>query len=172
MGLFSQSSHHEIEALQEGIRRSFERLERLESAPTPVLPTGAILEAAGPLLDALRERLALLETLPPVVEALEQKIKEFTFAIAEGIERVDRAERRIHATIKRARKELADSGVESPGLEAENHELSPIDGSGGPGVGVQPLRAGVERVEEASSVEGVSVAELRSVNSRRLRLYE
>jgi len=58
------------------------------------------------------------------------ELKDFTLAIDHGISHVKRAQRRINATITRARKELSDLGVESPGLDAEFEELREGDGDG------------------------------------------
>lgn len=52
-------------------------------------------------------------------------------AVAEGIKHVERAENRIRATVRRAREELEEGGVRSPGLEAEARELSLFDGARG-----------------------------------------
>ncbi|MEE8139189.1 MAG: hypothetical protein V3T81_10035, partial [Thermoanaerobaculia bacterium] len=91
--------------------------------------------------------------------ATDQRLKDVTFAVAEGIERVDRAERRIHATIKRARKELAESGFESPGLESEAAELQLVDGKGSDPVEVSTVPEAVE----SSSIKGVPAETLRRV---------
>lgn len=172
MGFFGLATQAENEALRVELGRTSGRLDRLESAPVPIPSANDIVGAVGPILDALRERLALLEPLPHDFKAIEQTLKEMTFAVSEGIERVDRAERRIKQTIKRARKELAEHGFQSPGLEAESAEIQSVDGGGGETHGVHTLQEGVATGDEASSVAGVSVAELRSVNSKRLRLYQ
>lgn len=75
---------------------------------------------------------------------LQVRINELTMAVAEGIQHVDRAERRVKATVARARRQLEDSGLESPGLEAEWAELRERDGDGGEERGVQPVREAVE----------------------------
>jgi len=68
---------------------------------------------------------------------------ELTHGVAEGISRVERAEARIRATVRRARQELEDNGTFSPALDAEAAELRIIDGGGGEGTPVQPLPANV-----------------------------
>ena len=69
-----------------------------------------------------------------------ERIDRLTLALAEGIEKVERKERRIDAVIGRARKELKDNGLESPALEAEVHELRLLDGTGSKENGLPPVR--------------------------------
>jgi len=98
------------------------------------------------------------------LEDLEMKMKNLTIATAEGIERVERYERRINATVQRARKELASQGLESSSLEAENTELRIVDGGRSEESEVSTLPAGVEPpIEAPSSVKGVSAATLARV---------
>jgi len=75
---------------------------------------------------------------------LVERIDRLTLALAEGIEKVERKERRIDAVIGRARKELKDSGLESPALEAEAHELRIVHGTGSEESGMPPVREEVE----------------------------
>jgi len=82
-------------------------------------------------------------------------------AVAEGIEHVERVENRIRGTIKRARKELHEGGVESPGLAAEVAGLSLVDGERGDTEAMPVVPAGV--VEPQSSVPGVTPEQLRRV---------
>lgn len=56
---------------------------------------------------------------------------DIEIAVAEGIKHVERAENRIKSTVRRAKQQLAEHGLESPGLEAESAELRVIDGGGG-----------------------------------------
>jgi len=62
---------------------------------------------------------------------LERRVEELIFAVSEGISKVERAEARIRATVRRARAELEDNGTYSPALDAEAAELRVIDGGGG-----------------------------------------
>lgn len=57
-------------------------------------------------------------------------------AVDEGIRDVKRRENRVRATVRRAREELEDGGLKSPGLDAEALELFGSDGAGGEGGGV------------------------------------
>ena len=139
----------------------FARLERLESAPAPELPPTTTNPATIEHLETLQAgadsaRLDLVE--------LERRVKEYAIALSEGIERTDRAERRIKATVARARKELKDRGYEDPGLEAEAHELRIVDGGGSKDGGVPAVPAEVADPTDApSSVAGVSAAALQRV---------
>jgi len=92
---------------------------------------------------------------------LEAEFANVKAAVAEGIEHVERVENRIRGTIKRARKELRDGGLESPGLEAEVGSLSLVDGEGGGTPSMPVLSQPVEPAR--SSVPGVSPEQLRSV---------
>jgi len=53
---------------------------------------------------------------------------DINLAVAEGIKNVERAENRIRATVRRAREQLSEHGLESPGLEAEYRDLQVVDG--------------------------------------------
>jgi len=144
----NRDTRRALDALREQLGGYLTRLERVESAPTPgdrVTNLEGITLAHGTLLDDVH-----------------QKIKELTFAVSEGIERTDRAERRIRNAIQRARKELSARGFEDPGLEAEAAELRLVDGDGGGEGGVPAVPTEVAEVEpEASSIKGVSAAQLR-----------
>jgi len=137
------------------------RLEALETRPTPPpppIPTEAI---ATELEARLEIRLA------PLAAALldvEKRLRDTNVAVAEGIERTERTERRIASTVARARKELRESGYDHPGVEAEDHELRKVDGGGGENGGVQPVPRAVEAdPDEPSSIRGVPASTLRRV---------
>ena len=137
-----------IERVQEQLASILARLDALESAPR--LPLHA--ELFDPRLDALETGF----------DRITSDFKATNFAVSEGIERTDRSERRIHATIKRARKELGKLGYEDPGLEAEAHELRLIDGDGGDDGGVPAVPGEVAEVASApSSIPGVTADILR-----------
>ena len=137
------------------------RLEALESAPAPPpppFPTEAIL---------IEMRAHVEERLAPLSAAfteLEKRLRDTNVAVAEGIERVDRTERRIASTVARARKELRESDFDHPGLEAEDAELRKVDGDGGHGTEVLNLPGAVEADPNApSSIRGVPASTLRRV---------
>jgi len=144
----NRDTRRALETLREQLGGYLARLERLESAPTP------------------GDRVTNLEELGVAQDShlsdLQTKIKELTFAVSEGIERTDRAERRVRGVIQRARKELGKLGYEDPGLEAENHELRVVDGDGGGDRGVPAVSEEVARVEATpSSIRGVTADQLR-----------
>jgi len=58
------------------------------------------------------------------------EIESLRFAIAEGIERTDRAEKRVQKTVASARRLLRENGLEHAPLEAEAAELHERDGAG------------------------------------------
>jgi len=137
-----------LDALREQLDGITSRLERVESAPT----------AADRVLNLEELGVAQDATL----DDLHTKIKDLTFAVSEGIERTDRAERRVRGVIQRARKELGARGYEDPGLEAEAYELRAVDGDGGKGEEVPAVPKEVATVGgAASSIKGVSAEILR-----------
>jgi len=137
-----------LDALREQLEGILARLDRVESAPTP---TDRVLnlEELGVAQDAHLDQLTT-------------QIKDLTFAVSEGIERTDRAERRVRGVIQRARKELGARGYEDPGLEAEAYELRAVDGDGSKDGGLPVVPEEVAEVEPApSSIRGVSAEQLR-----------
>ncbi len=147
-GFGSRSSTNAIDGVQEQLASILARLDALESAPR--LPLHA--ELFDPRLDALETGF----------DRITSDFKATNFAVSEGIERTDRSERRIHATIKRARKELGKLGYEDPGLEAEAHELQLIDGGGGDGGRLPEVPEDVAPgTQEPSSIPGVTADQLR-----------
>jgi len=74
------------------------------------------------------------------LEHIQQELESTRQAVAEGISLVTRTDNRIKATLARAKKEFAKHGFESPGLDAEDHELRLIDGEGGEERWVPPVR--------------------------------
>jgi hypothetical protein len=77
-------------------------------------------------------------------DALNDRVNAITLAVAEGIQHVDRAEKRIRATVQRAQRELRESGEFHPGVEAEASQLRLVYGDGGDEGGMPPVRADVE----------------------------
>lgn len=165
MRFFVFSRKETEQARQEAILSIYTRLEELESAPSPedhqpyIDRLDAILENHTGRLASQRETLdglhnnflGLLTRMVDaegILEGLRREIKDQTHAISEGIERTARAERRVAATVSRARKELEGRGFTDPGLDAEDKELRVVDGAGGAPVGLQAMPEAVE----ASSV--------------------
>lgn len=126
-----------LEALLDRVQRD---IKARQSAPTGAPELDAI---AATVDRFTTEAAAESRSHADALEDLDRRIVTLTLATAEGIERVDRAERRIRSTVQRARKELAGFGYESPGLEAEATELRLVDDGGSGDDGVQPLRPDV-----------------------------
>ena len=150
-----------IEALARELQGTCARLERLETAPSPELDLKA-LEGRRVLdhrelsakIEAVEVRLKMLDD---ALEGLDGRLRTMTHAVAEGIERTDRAERRIKATVRRARAEFAEFDVEHAGLEAEAGELRLIDAGGSDGRRVPTVREEVEEAPEPpTSIETIA----------------
>ena len=95
--------------------------------------------------------------LDDALEGLDGRLRTMTHAVAEGIERTDRAERRIKATVRRARAEFAEYDVEHAGLEAEAGELRLLDAGGSDGRRVPTVREEVEEAPEPpTSIETIA----------------
>jgi len=107
---------------------------------------------------------ALRKDVASDIEELAGRMKNLTHAVAEGIERVDRSERRVSATIARAQTKLAASGYEDPGVEAEIEGLRLLDGDG-IGTGELPtVQSSLDNPgDEPSSIPGISVGQLQRV---------
>ncbi len=123
-----------LDRVQEGI-------EALKSRPSPTPEPDSRIDG---LVTGLQEASDALRSYADGLEDLDRRMVAITLATAEGIERVERAERRIRSTVKRARKELAEQGFESPALEAEDAELRLVDGDGSEADRVPALRDDVE----------------------------
>jgi len=144
------------------------RIERLESPPPTTHTPQQIEELRAALLPLFQAEIASVEArmdgCETGLEDVETKMKNLTIATAEGIERVERYERRINATVQRARKQLSEQGLESSGLEAEAADLRIVDGGRSDESEVSALPTGLEPPSErASSVKGVPAATLARV---------
>jgi len=150
------------EARERQLHEILERLDRLETDPIPPKMPEAMQQIIVGLGSDWQKTSKQITDLLEDVDALAQAHKDIVIAVAEGIERVDRSERRIQGTIKRAQKKLADHGFVDEGLDAEVDQLQLIDGDRGKEPGVQPVRDEVASVKETpSSIEGVTLEQLR-----------
>ena len=145
-----------------------DRVERLETAPVPDLPPAidarlaALSRRDGELQSEFAQWSRDLSELIEHVDGQDGWRKEIVIAVSEGIERTDRAERRIKATVQRARKQLETLGYVDDPLEAEAVELRLLDGDGSEKSGVPPVSPEVADVEEtSSSIRGVPAETLR-----------
>jgi len=109
---------------------------------------------------------------PPQYDDTELRtlIQTLSAAVAEGIQNVDRNNRRIEAVVRRARKELAESGLEHGGLEAEVGELHALDGEGSQDGWLPQVPESVDvgaSDNAPSGVPGFSVTQLAEFRARR-----
>lgn len=138
------------------------RVEQLESAGEPSQRVEMALEKIALTAETLSGLTARFDHLEQDVDLIHDERKDLVIAISEGIERTDRAERRIKNTIRRARKELESRGYTDPGLEAEAYEFRDVDGDGSKNGGLQPLPTAVDPAPQESSIPGVPLETLRS----------
>lgn len=110
-------------------------------------------------IQVLQERL-LVHT--GEISQLHVDYERLKIAVSEGIEHEERREKRINATVRRAQKKLADSGLIDPALESEIEPLLEVDGEGSGESGLHALPDDVaEDVgSHPSSVEGVTREQL------------
>lgn len=156
--VFAEARLGRLEALLDEVQSDIRELER---RPTPDDDTGALRDSIQNLVESHHDQ---DERVRKLDEYVLQRLDTLTLAMAEGIERVTRSERRVNATVSRARKELATHGYESPGLEAEAAELQPIDGEGGGEGGVPAVPADVvEPLEQPRGIPGTVSQKLLKV---------
>ena len=93
------------------------------------------------------------------VAACHIEIDRLTIGVSEGIQAIERHRKRVSGVVTRARKELADHGLESPQLEVEFGDLRAVDGGGGEVAAMPPMRNEMGPVA-ASSIPGVSPQQL------------
>lgn len=131
-----------------------------------ILASGALVSATlWYLARSLPENTAIPEPyddaeIRQILDQMGQRIVETRAAVAEGIERVDRTERRIKATVRRALSESEDGGTAA--LEAEARELFAGDGAGGGNSGVQLMPESLAE-DPPSSIPGVPASYLARV---------
>ena len=145
-----------------------DRVERLETAPVPDLPPqleatlAQLSKRDGELHDDIVARDLDWLALSDHMDDVDGWRKEIVIAVSEGIERTDRAERRIKASVQRAQKKLESLGYVDDGIEAEVAELRLIDGDRSEKGGVPTVSTPVENVApEGSSVRGVPLETLK-----------
>ena len=69
-----------------------------------------------------------LEPVWKAIQELQTAHGQIVVAVAQGIEHVDRSERRVRAAVKRAKKRFDDAGFADEGLDAEEEQLYLLDG--------------------------------------------
>lgn len=88
----------------------------------------------------------VLEELGSLRADYEEFRSDIITAVDEGIRDVKRRENRIRATVRRAREELEEGGIRSPGLEAEARDLLEEHGTRGDEGGMHPVQPHVANV--------------------------
>jgi hypothetical protein len=141
----------------------------------------ARVEALDKALGRVEKALEAIQTAIPqpyddraVMKALDdqdERMDALRLAVAEGIERVDRSERRIAQVVRRARERYEGD----PGVEAEHAELEQagqlrfFDGEGSRGGGMQPMPAPMagRRLDLTPFPGRISEAEIEAIIQRR-----
>ena len=100
------------------------------------------------------------------LNVMEAKLEDLVLAVSEGVNNVQRSERRVRAVVRSARRELADAGFEHTGLEAENSELRDINGDDSEAERVPEVPASVAQPQH-SIIPGVTVSQMRLARARR-----
>lgn len=116
----------------------FEGLETALRQPSEEVPDLA------PVNERLDAYAAAINSHVDEFQAIRSALNDQTVAIAEGIERVDRSERRVRAAVARAKKRLDEAGYADEGVEAEIEGLRAVDGGLSEG---QPMPAVHESVD-------------------------
>jgi septation ring formation regulator EzrA len=131
--MFNKRLTERVQALESDLGRIREDLRRLETAISQPIE---------------------LDSVTREIEAIDERLQDMTLAIAEGIERVDRSERRVRQVVSRAKKQLEDFGIDDPGLSAEAEQLRLDYGVGGEQAGVQQLPAPVAHRVDVTGIPG------------------
>jgi len=130
------STKRRVEALERVLGRIKGRIRALETAPAQGFDDSAIRDSLTHLQD---------------------RMDQLQLAVSEGIERVDRSERRVRAVVQRAKARMDEAGFGDEALDAEAEQLSLIDGGGSARGGVSPVREGVadDRPAPAINLRGI-----------------
>lgn len=90
---------------------------------------------------------------------IDSQMADLLQAVAQGIQHVERSERRVKSTLQRTRQKLRENGMEDAAVEAEFSELRDVDGGGSE---PEPMPAVSTEMGNGaySSVEGVTSEQL------------
>jgi len=78
------------------------------------------------------------------LRTLDSRVDSCVKAVAEGIDHVDRNEKRVRGILTGARNRFATAGYQDPGVEAEVESLPPVDDAPSPEEQVPAVSEGVE----------------------------
>jgi len=140
-------------AQKRDLSRALSRVETLEEALKSL--SGLATELAR-VTSALARVEGLQGNLADRLDEMVGWKKEISLAVAEGIEKVDRAERRVKATVQRARQEFKKRGFESPALDAEADDLREVHAGGSQPSRVPEVPAPVAGLRKTLRKLGVS----------------
>ena len=73
------------------------------------------------------------------IDGLDKAVQELYQAVADGIDHVDRNEKRVRGIVTGAKRRFAAEGYEDPGVDAEADSLPRDDAAGGGGEGMPPM---------------------------------
>jgi len=134
------------------------RLDALETAPLPA----NIANALGSLHDQIVALRASSDDSKQQLMLLEARMADLTIGVAEGIKNYERSERRVQATVKRAKAKFAERGFESEGLNAEADDLHEFNGARGEEPRVPAVREEMEEpIGAIATVRGIPLSLLR-----------
>ena len=102
------------------------------------------------------------------LQGLAYRQEQLTLAVSDGIDRVDRAEKRVQKTIQNARRLVRESGLEHPALEAEYEEIREDDGGGSEPAALQLLPPSVEEDTRQTGIPGITHADLARLHEEAL----
>lgn len=157
--LFGRERDARLLALTEGLQRNAEVsgriLELLDSAKEAAETGDLKVDRVEGLSEILRQHEA-------DIRLLREEYSNLRAAVADGIEHEERREKRIKATVARARKQLEEFNLGDPALEAEAAHLRPEDADGSGEGEVPPLSEDLVEFDEdaASSVPGVTQGQM------------
>jgi len=97
----------------------------------------------------------MLLDLARSIDRNEGRIESLTLAVSDGIQRSDRAEKRIQKTVASAKRKLDAGGVEHAGLDAEFEALPQADGDPRPPDQLHIVPENVER-SRSTGIPGLS----------------
>jgi len=102
------------------------------------------------------------DDLAQAIAANAAQIDQLRLAVSDGIERTDRAEKRIQKTVASARRLVSENGLEHAGIEAEAAEILARDDGPSEVVPVHEVSADVVP-DGPSGVPGLSRAQLEDL---------
>jgi len=100
------------------------------------------------------------------IASIREELASMTLAIAEGISRTDRAEKRVQKTVAAARRQLSAAGIEHAGLEAEHDELRERNDEPSGSSEVLPLFEKVEEPTRRTGIPGIDSQQLAEIRER------